>query len=167
MADLSEKTKETLLPTQSEEGLHEDAASATRRSWRKSTDTLLFINVIVVSCIWLYHKAGLYTASQYQPDGLEAQDASPFAWRRCPHSKDDRWRCGRLHVPMDYLNKSDHRTFQLETVLFSPSPDRKAERTIQVHLEDRVLHTPGAGLRRSADGTRTAPSMSWVGTQEE
>ncbi|CAO1625657.1 unnamed protein product [Jaminaea pallidilutea] len=133
MADLSGKTKETLLPTQSEEGLHEDAASATRRSWRKSTDALLFISAIVVSCIWLYHKAGLYTTSEYQPDGLEAQDASPFAWRRCPHSKDDRWRCGRLHVPMDYLNKSDHRTFQLETVLFSPLPGRKAERTILVN----------------------------------
>ena len=51
-------------------------------------------------------------------------DPSPFGWRPCPHSQDDRWRCGSIKVPYDYHNTSDTRTMQIETVLFQSGKTR-------------------------------------------
>lgn len=57
----------------------------------------------------------------------------PFNWKPCPHSEDKRWKCGRLTVPLNYHNSSDHRTVTLESVLFQVNPKKKSKHTILIN----------------------------------
>ncbi|CAO1613941.1 unnamed protein product [Parajaminaea phylloscopi] len=89
-----------------------------------ATITLLLDAFCTVSIAW---------AKPSKPTATVGVDISLFNWRSCPASKDPRWKCGHIILPLDWHNSSDTRTVQIETVLFQPNPKKKGERTIVVN----------------------------------
>lgn len=73
------------------------------------------------------------TLSLNSPSEDTEPDLSPFSWRPCPNSKDRRWKCGHIILPLDWHNASDHRTVQIETVLFQPNTLKKSQRTMVIN----------------------------------
>lgn len=76
------------------------------------------------------------SAAQHPGSGFKPVPSS-FNWQACP-GYDAHWQCGSLEVPLDHTNQSDTRTAQIATVLYSPRPGKKSERTV-------VLNPGGPG----------------------